>query len=150
MWGDGEQTRSFIYIDDCVTGIRKIMDCPDLDVPVNLGSSEMITMNGFAKLALDLCGKSNLPIRHIEGPVGVRGRNSDNTLIKEKLNWEPKVRLAEGMKETMRWIKCEIERELESGEVQDLSRYCSSRVVAQTTDSLDQLLVKTNEDKASL
>ena len=83
VWGDGLQTRSFLYIDECVDGIRRLMES-DFTGPVNIGSEEMISINDFAKMAIDISGKK-LSIKNITGPTGVRGRNSDNTLIKEKL-----------------------------------------------------------------
>ena len=138
MWGDGHQTRSFIFIDDCVEGVKRIMNCPDLDCAVNLGSDEMVSMNEFARLALSMAGKEDLPIRHIPGPLGVRGRNSDNTLIKEKLGWAPNTSIAEGMQKTFDWIKGQIAKEVDSGAT-DLSKYCVSKVVQQTTESLDKL-----------
>ena len=137
MWGNGEQTRSFIYIDDVVTGIRKIMDAPNLDVPLNLGSTEMVSMNEFAKMALRLAGKPNMPIRHVDGPLGVHGRNSENTLILEKIGWEPATSLEVGMKATMEWLKPVIEAEAKKGV--DISQYAVSKIVVQTTDSLNKL-----------
>src|SRR5699024_1930395 len=87
IWGDGKQTRSFLLVDDCVEGVRRLMDS-DFSGPVNIGSDEMISINNFTKMIIDVSGK-NLNIKHIEGPLGVRGRNSDNNLIKEKLGWAP-------------------------------------------------------------
>lgn len=83
--GDGKQTRSFCYIDDCVEGILKLFHS-DVREPINIGSEEMVSMNEMANIALELAGKKDLPIKHIPGPEGVRGRNSDNTKIKELLN----------------------------------------------------------------
>lgn len=97
VWGDGEQTRSFMYVDDCVEGIIRIM-MSDFDKPLNLGTEEMVSMNEFAEIAMSFENKA-LPIRHIPGPQGVRGRNSDNTLIREKIGWEPSISIREGLRE---------------------------------------------------
>lgn len=103
VWGDGKQTRSFLIVDECVEGIRRLMQS-DFTGPVNIGSEEMISINDFAKMVIEIAGK-NLTIKNIKGPTGVRGRNSDNRLIKEKLGWEPSVPLIEGMRKTYTWIK---------------------------------------------
>ena len=102
IWGDGEQTRSFLYVDECIQGSVKLLKS-NFEGPLNIGSEEMVTINQLAKIAIDLSGK-NLSLKHIEGPLGVRGRNSDNTLIREKLNWEPSQSLLEGMTKTYFWI----------------------------------------------
>ena len=102
IWGDGKQTRSFLYIDECVEGIRRLMESDFLG-PVNIGSDEMITINGLAEMAMKIAEK-NLTINHIPGPQGVRGRNSDNVLIKEKLGWAPSMPLEKGMELTYNWI----------------------------------------------
>lgn len=102
IWGDGLQTRSFLYIDECVEGVRRLMES-DFTGPVNIGSDEMVQINQLAELAMDIAGK-NLAIRHIKGPLGVRGRNSDNKLIAEKLGWRPTRPLREGMEKTYGWI----------------------------------------------
>lgn len=103
IWGDGQQTRSFLYIDDCIDAVRLLMKS-DFQGPVNIGSEEMISINDLAKMVIDISGK-NLKIENIPGPVGVRGRNSDNTLIREKLGWEPKYSLREGMEKLYDWVK---------------------------------------------
>ncbi len=103
IWGDGKQTRSFLFIDECVEGIRRLVES-DFSGPVNIGSEEMITINDFAKMVIDLSGK-NLTIKNILGPTGVRGRNSDNKLIYEKLGWKPVMPLREGMLKTYAWIR---------------------------------------------
>jgi nucleoside-diphosphate-sugar epimerase len=102
IWGDGKQTRSFLYIDECVEGIRRLVDS-DFIGPVNIGSEEMISINDFAKLVMRISGKK-LSIKNIDGPTGVRGRTSDNNLIRQKLNWAPTQPLAEGMRKTHSWI----------------------------------------------
>jgi len=135
VWGDGKQTRSFMYIDDCVEGsIRFLLsECPE---PMNLGTDEMIDMNDFAKLTMGFSGK-DLPLKHIPGPEGVRGRNSDNTMIKEKLGWAPSISLHDGIKQTHAWIKQQVESEVTAGG--SASAYSSSEVVVQVTDTLDEL-----------
>ncbi len=102
IWGDGKQTRSFLYVDACVEGSLRLMDS-DFEGPVNIGSEEMVSINQLAGLIMDIAGK-NLTVVHIPGPLGVRGRNSDNRLIREKLGWEPDYRLADGIEKTYRWI----------------------------------------------
>ncbi len=103
IWGDGKQTRSFLYIDECLEGIRKLMDSDDFRGPVNIGSEEMVTINQLAEYVMEIAGKK-IEIKHIDGPLGVRGRNSDNKLIKEKLGWAPSRNLKEGLKVTYSWI----------------------------------------------
>lgn len=103
VWGDGKQTRSFLYIDECLEGIRKLMKS-NFSGPVNIGSEEMISINDFAKMIIGISGK-NINIKNIPGPEGVRGRNSDNALIKEMLGWSPSLPLLDGIKKTFAWIK---------------------------------------------
>ena len=103
IWGDGEQTRSFLYIDECLMGIRKLMDS-DFKEPINIGSEEMVTINQLAKIAMGVAGKT-LQLNHIDGPLGVRGRNSDNTLLRNTLNWEPTQPLETGIALTYKWIQ---------------------------------------------
>lgn len=102
VWGDGTQTRSFLYIDECVDGVRKLMES-DFSGPVNIGSEEMISINDFAKMIIDISGK-DIEIKNISGPRGVAGRNSDNKLIEEKLGWKPSLSLREGTEKTYNWI----------------------------------------------
>ena len=106
MWGDGEQTRSFCYIDDCVEGIYRLMHS-DYAKPLNLGTDHMVTINELAETVMDVAGKS-VSIEHIDGPQGVRGRNSDNTRLREVLGWEPGIKLEEGLAETYRWIEKQV------------------------------------------
>jgi nucleoside-diphosphate-sugar epimerase len=106
VWGDGNQTRSFLYIDECIDGILKLMDS-NFKGPVNIGSDEMVTINDLVNYIIDISGKQ-VSIKHIDGPTGVRGRNSDNTLIKEKLNWSPTQPLYNGLIKTYEWINKEI------------------------------------------
>jgi len=135
MWGDGRQTRSFMFIDDCVEGSIRIM-LSDMTKPLNLGTDEMVDMNEFAAIAMSFENK-NLPIKHIPGPQGVRGRNSDNTLIKATLNWAPSISIADGLKRTYFWIKSQIEIEAAKGN--NTCAYGSSNVVVQDTACLEKL-----------
>jgi nucleoside-diphosphate-sugar epimerase len=107
VWGTGEQTRSFLYIDECVDGISRLVNS-DFSGPVNLGSEEMISINNFTKMIIEISGK-NISINNIPGPTGVNGRNSDNTLIKEKLGWSPSQPLIVGTTNLFNWIKSQIE-----------------------------------------
>jgi nucleoside-diphosphate-sugar epimerase len=102
VWGDGKQTRSFMYIDECVEATRRLMDS-DFAGPVNIGSEEMIAINDLAQMVIDISGKS-ISIKNIPGPVGVRGRNSDNKLYKEKIGWETQKKLVDGIRSTYSWI----------------------------------------------
>jgi nucleoside-diphosphate-sugar epimerase len=102
VWGDGKQTRSFLYIDECVEGVLRLMKSNCLD-PLNIGSDEMVSINHLAKIIIEVSGKS-VEINHIEGPQGVRGRNSDNKLIENVLNWKPNVPLRDGIEKTYKWI----------------------------------------------
>lgn len=107
VWGDGKQTRSFLFIDECLEAMRRQMDS-DFIGPVNIGSEEMVTINQLAEMAIGLSGKK-LSIKNIAGPTGVRGRNSDNKLIGEKLGWKPSQTLLDGMKKTFGWIAQQVE-----------------------------------------
>lgn len=106
IWGSGTQTRSFLYIDECVEGSLRLMRSNFLG-PVNIGSEEMISINDFTKMIINISGK-NLQIKNIDGPTGVNGRNSDNKLIFEKLNWKPSMSLKQGIQQTYGWIKDQI------------------------------------------
>ncbi len=107
VWGDGEQTRSFCYIDDCVEGLYRLMTS-DYRLPLNLGTDRMVSINELAELVIDISGKPDIGIEHVDGPQGVRGRNSDNDRLREVLGWEPKVSLEEGLAVTYRWIEKEL------------------------------------------
>ncbi|MDQ6650302.1 MAG: NAD-dependent epimerase/dehydratase family protein [Actinomycetota bacterium] len=107
VWGDGEQTRSFCFIDDCVEGIYRLMQS-DFSGPLNLGTEHMVTINELAGLAIEISGKSDIGLRHVEGPQGVRGRNSDNTRLREVLGWEPTTSLDDGLAVTYRWIEKQV------------------------------------------
>jgi GDP-D-mannose 3',5'-epimerase len=108
IWGDGLQTRSFLYIDECLEGVRRLMES-SFTGPVNIGSDEMVSINRLAELIMTIAGK-HLTIRHISGPLGVRGRNSDNHLIADKLNWKPSHSLLEGLEKTYDWISARVEQ----------------------------------------
>lgn len=107
IWGDGKQTRSFLYIDECLIGIDKLMSQNKFIGPVNIGSEEMVSIDELTKMVIDISGKK-LNINHIPGPVGVRGRNSDNKLIRKELGWEPKQPLRIGMEKTYKWIENQV------------------------------------------
>lgn len=109
IWGDGKQTRSFLYIDECLEGVRRLMNQDEFLGPVNIGSDEMVTINQLAEMAMEIAGKK-ITLKHIDGPLGVRGRNSDNTLIKEKLGWAPNLALKEGLSRTYTWIAEQVEK----------------------------------------
>jgi nucleoside-diphosphate-sugar epimerase len=107
VWGDGNQTRSFLYIDECLEGTCRLMRS-DWIGPVNIGSDEMVSINYLAELVMEIAEKK-LNIKHIDGPLGVRGRNSDNRLIYEKLNWRPQLELRYGLDKTYRWISEQVQ-----------------------------------------
>ena len=106
VWGDGLQTRSFLYIDECLEGVRRLMDS-EFTGPVNIGSNETISINDLTELVIKIAGK-RAGIKNIPGPQGVRGRTSDNTLIKEKLGWAPSQPLSDGLKKTYKWIQSQL------------------------------------------
>lgn len=108
IWGDGKQTRSFLFIDECLEGTYKLMNSNFVG-PVNIGSEEMVTINHLAEMIKQIANKK-ITIRNIPGPLGVRGRNSDNRLIAEKINWRPSSKLADGLKETYKWINDQINK----------------------------------------
>jgi len=107
IWGDGEQTRSFLYIDECVEGVRRFMNS-DFAGPLNIGSEEMVTINQLAAHVTAISGKV-IKVRHVDGPLGVRGRNSDNRLILRKLSWKPSLPLRTGLEKTYDWIEQQVE-----------------------------------------
>jgi nucleoside-diphosphate-sugar epimerase len=106
IWGDGEQTRSFCYIDDCLVGIHKLIHS-DFSKPLNLGQDRMVTINQLVDIIAGIAGVS-IEKKHISGPQGVRGRNSDNTRLREVLQWEPAVSLEEGLRHTYQWIEKQV------------------------------------------
>src|SRR5690606_25722237 len=103
VWGDGQQTRSFLYIDECIEGVLRLVRS-GFEGPVNIGSEEMISINDYTKLVMDVAGKQQT-IQNVPGPEGVRGRNSDNKLIRERLGWAPSQPLVEGVRRTYAWIE---------------------------------------------
>ena len=109
IWGDGNQTRSFLYIDDCIDAVRLLMES-DFMGPVNIGSEEMVSINQLVDIACEIDNKTHLVKNHIPGPTGVRGRNSDNRLIEKMLGWKPQYTLQEGLQKTYFWIKSQLER----------------------------------------
>lgn len=112
IWGDGKQTRSFLYIDECLEAVRRLMNS-DFTGPVNIGSEEMVTINQLAEITAKVAGKS-ITLKHIPGPLGVRGRNSDNKLFKERLGWVPTQKLEVGIAHTYRWILEQLKTEKKS------------------------------------
>ena len=110
VWGDGEQTRSFMYIDDCITGLDKLMES-DFSDPINLGRSELVSINQLIDIISEIAGVEVEREHNLDAPQGVRGRNSDNSLILDKLKWEPEVNLRTGLAKTYAWIEEQIERE---------------------------------------
>ena len=110
VWGDGEQTRTFMYIDDCITGLDKLMES-DFSDPINLGRSELVSINQLIDIISEIAGVEVEREHNLDAPQGVRGRSSDNSLILEKLNWEPEVDLKTGLVKTYSWIEEQIERD---------------------------------------
>lgn len=119
IWGDGEQTRSFCYINDCLEGIYRLMRS-DFAEPINLGQDRMISINGLADVIAEIAG-IEVAKKHIDGPQGVRGRNSDNNLLRETLGWEPEISLEEGLKITYEWIEAEVRKSLKQTEDKGLT-----------------------------
>ncbi len=108
VWGNGKQTRSYLYISECVEGVRRLMKS-DFSGPVNIGSEEMVSIDELANMVIEISGK-RLIIKHVPGPIGVMGRNSDNGLVRGKLNWEPKQELRIGLEQTYKWIRKQVEQ----------------------------------------
>jgi nucleoside-diphosphate-sugar epimerase len=117
IWGDGKQTRSFCYIDDCLTGIYKLMQS-DYHEPLNLGRDRMVTINQLADIIADIAG-IEIVKQHVPGPQGVRGRNSDNTRLRETLEWAPEIPLEEGLAETYAWIEDQVKAKVEAADDPD-------------------------------
>ena len=110
VWGDGEQTRSFCYIEDCVIGLYKLMNS-SFDAPLNLGQDRMVSINQLARMIADIAGL-DVRLKHVPGPQGVRGRNSDNSLLREVLHWEPQISLEAGLAKTYAWIEAQLAAQL--------------------------------------
>jgi len=106
VWGDGKQTRSFLYVDECIEAVRRLMNS-SFRGPVNIGSEEIVTIDQMARMIMEIAGKQ-LRIIHVDGPVGVRGRNSDNHLIREELGWAPNATLRDGLTKTYDWIRAQV------------------------------------------
>jgi GDP-D-mannose 3', 5'-epimerase len=106
VWGDGEQTRSFLYIDEALEGVRRLV-ASDVSRPLNIGSDEMISINGLAEMVMGIAGK-RVRLKHLPGPIGVRGRNSDNHLIRQTLGWAPNYKLERGIRATYAWIESQV------------------------------------------
>jgi len=115
MWGDGKQTRSFLYIDECLEAIRRLMES-NFAGPVNIGSEEMVTIDRLAEMVMEIAGKK-LSIKHIPGPLGVRGRNSDNRLIYERLGWKPTQPLEAGLQKTYPWVEEQVRKRDDSTKI---------------------------------
>src|SRR5262249_42144251 len=128
IWGDGEQTRSFCYVDDCVDGIYRLMRS-DYVEPLNLGQDRMVTINELADMVAAAAGVEVVK-RHVPGPQGVRGRNSDNTRLRAVLGWEPQVSLEEGLARTYAWIEDQVRCKLDAGDDRDGQAAASTLVTA--------------------
>jgi len=115
IWGDGEQTRSFCYIDDCITGLYKLMRS-EHEQPLNLGQDRMVSINELVDIIAAIAG-ARIRKKHVPGPQGVRGRNSDNTRLREVLGWEPQVSLEDGLERTYRWIEQNVREAVVKGNV---------------------------------
>ncbi len=120
IWGDGEQTRSFCYIDDCLEGIYRLMRS-DFHEPLNLGQDRMVTINQLADIVAEIAG-IEITKKHVEGPQGVRGRNSDNTKLREVLRWEPEISLEDGLKTTYYWIEEQVKEAFEADNAQTFNK----------------------------
>jgi nucleoside-diphosphate-sugar epimerase len=108
IWGDGKQTRSFLYIDDCIEGVLKLIESK-YQKPVNIGSDRLVTIDELARIVIKISGK-DITIKHdLSKPQGVRGRNADLTLVRKEVGWEPKISLEEGLKRTYEWAKARID-----------------------------------------
>jgi GDP-D-mannose 3',5'-epimerase len=130
IWGDGEQTRSFCYIDDCVEGIYRLMQS-DYDQPLNLGQDRLVSINELADLVASIAGIEIEKV-HVPGPQGVRGRNSDNTRLREALGWEPEISLEDGFAQTYKWVKSQMMEQLQRDHRQALlNSWAKSRVLSQ-------------------
>ena len=110
VWGDGLQTRSFLYIDECIEATRRLMDS-DCTEPINIGSEEMVTINQLVDIAAKVAGKK-ITKDHVDGPLGVRGRNSNNDLVREKLGWDYSMTLEEGIEKTYEWIRWQVSKQI--------------------------------------
>ena len=110
VWGDGKQTRSFLYIDECLEAVERLIES-DFIGPVNIGSDEIISINDLANMIISISGKK-LTINNIKGPTGVRGRNSDNQLLFENIGWKPSCKLKDGIEKTFNWVKNQLQKSI--------------------------------------
>jgi nucleoside-diphosphate-sugar epimerase len=117
IWGDGKQTRSFLYIDECLEGTIRLMRSQFIG-PVNIGSDEMVTIDQLVDIVAGIAGKT-IKKRHIQGPTGVRGRNSDNRLIREQLGWSPSTVLVDGLRPTYAWVSNQLMRNIQRDAVEE-------------------------------
>jgi nucleoside-diphosphate-sugar epimerase len=139
LWGDGAQTRSFCFVSDAVDGVLRLMQCNDAaaHAPLNIGSDRGVSMQELLALVQRTAG-TNFPVKHVDGPQGVRGRNSDNALLKATLaGWQPKVTLEDGILRTFEWISAEIERVHAGGT--SIRQYASSNIVELSIGSMDEV-----------
>jgi nucleoside-diphosphate-sugar epimerase len=120
IWGDGEQTRSFCFIDDCINGIDRLMQS-DFHQPINLGQDRMVTINELADMVSAIAG-ARIVKQHVSGPMGVRGRNSDNTLLRRALEWEPGISLEDGLARTYAWIEEQVRQKLQRADQGQLAK----------------------------
>lgn len=139
IWGDGMQSRSFCYIDDCVEAILRYT-ASDYTQPINIGSDRLVTINELVDIVCNIEGKE-LKRKHIEGPMGVRGRNSDNTLIKKVLGWAPCIPLEEGLRRTAEWIKSEMQKAIKE-EGGDMKQFATVRNTTQNNAISAQALTR--------
>jgi nucleoside-diphosphate-sugar epimerase len=110
VWGDGKQTRSYVYIDDAVNGTIKLMES-NYTHPVNIGSDRLVTINQLADMIIKISGKKITKTYDLKAPQGVRGRNADLTLVKKEINWEPKITLEDGLQKTYKWIQTKVNQD---------------------------------------
>ncbi len=127
VWGDGEQTRSFCFIDDCLTGLNKLMRS-DYHEPLNLGQDRMVSINQLVEIVAAIAGV-DIKMKHISGPMGVRGRNSDNSRLRKVLGWSPEISLEEGLAQTYAWIEKQVEEKLQSEGKEALVNLSHSQVI---------------------
>ena len=133
IWGDGEQTRSFLFIDECLEGTLRLTRSGHTG-PLNIGSEEMVTINQLADMVMEIAGKK-LTKRHVPGPLGVRGRNSDNRLISETLNWAPSRNLRDGLEVTYQWIEAQVRERQQMQRATTLNPVRETPRVATATES---------------
>lgn len=131
VWGDGKQTRSFMYIDDCIDGIMTLMKS-DISMPVNLGSDRMVSINELLQIIQNIA-ETNMEVKHITGPEGVRGRNSNNDFVKDNLGWQPVISLEDGLANTYRWIYSQIKSNFE--DITLFDEYTTSKIYQGNLDN---------------